>query len=149
MKYGKRSRIQIDTLHEDAQTILDLFITRTSVDISIIEGHRTKERQFELFQQGKSKIDGYIRKGKHNYWPSLAWDIIVYHRLKKWRSLVAYDPVHLAYVAGLMESCAKELYEQGHIEHLVRWGGNWDRDGVLLLDQDFDDLVHFELYKPR
>jgi peptidoglycan L-alanyl-D-glutamate endopeptidase CwlK len=27
----------------------------------------------------------------------------------------------------------------------LRWGGNWDRDGEPVTDQDFQDLVHFEL----
>jgi hypothetical protein len=27
---------------------------------------------------------------------------------------------------------------------IIRWGGDWDRDGDVL-DQDFDDLFHFEI----
>ena len=49
-----------------------------------------------------------------------------------------------AYLMGV----ASVLYEKGLISHLLRWGGNWDNDGVILLDQNFDDLPHTELYKP-
>jgi hypothetical protein len=28
---------------------------------------------------------------------------------------------------------------------MIRWGGNWDMDGEPITDQDFQDLVHFEL----
>lgn len=27
----------------------------------------------------------------------------------------------------------------------IRWGGNWDMDGEPVTDQNFQDLVHFEL----
>jgi len=27
----------------------------------------------------------------------------------------------------------------------ITWGGDWDRDGILLIDQGFDDLGHYQL----
>ena len=46
------------------------------VDITVLEGHRTVDRQAELFSQGKSKLDGSPGKmSKHNYSPSRAVDV--------------------------------------------------------------------------
>ena len=41
------------------------------------------------------------------------------------------------------------LWEKGLIDHVIRWGGNWDSDGVIIRDQGFDDLVHFELKEKK
>ncbi len=27
----------------------------------------------------------------------------------------------------------------------IRWGGNWDQDGEPVTDQDFQDLMHYEI----
>ena len=61
--------------------------------------------------------------------------------------LIIYDEVHLAFVMGIIWACGQELKEQGEITHNLRWGGNWDTDGVIALDRDqsFDDLPHIEL----
>ena len=61
---------------------------------------------------------------------------------------MAYDKVHLAYVAGVIQAAARHLYTKGEVEHLIRWGANWDKDGVIDFDQQFDDYPHHELYKP-
>ena len=58
---------------------------------------------------------------------------------------LAYDQVHLAYVAALMIGVSYKLREEGKISHIVRWGGNWDKDGELLYDQNFEDMPHIEL----
>jgi hypothetical protein len=36
---------------------------------------------------------------------------------------------------------------EGLIQHKVRWGGNWDRDGDLA-DNTLYDRPHLEIYKP-
>ncbi|GAF68680.1 unnamed protein product, partial [marine sediment metagenome] len=119
--------------------------TRTPVDFGISEGHRSLERQKELYDQGKSKIDGINKKGKHNYSPSLAIDLYAYHPDIEVRKKLAYDVPTLCIIAGVIISCADELKAKGDIKHSIRWGGNWDNDGVILYDQSFDDLPHFEL----
>lgn len=128
--------------------IHQLAISRSRIDYGISEGHRSLERQKLLFDQGRSKIDGISKKGKHNFEPSLATDIYVYHPDLETRQKLAYDPGSLCYIAGLIISCADELLGKGEINHTIRWGGNWDKDGVILKDQSFDDLPHFELVEP-
>ncbi len=148
MKFGERSIKNLRTCHEDLQKILTLAISRSKVDFGISEGHRSIDRQYQLFLEGKSKIDGINQKGKHNYKPSLAADIYIYHPVRDTRRKLAYDKSHLSYIAGLIDACAEELYAKGEIEHKIRWGANWDNDGVIDYDQSFDDFPHFELIKP-
>lgn len=104
------------------------------IDFGIAEGYRTVERQQKLFKAGKSKINGIDRKGKHNYEPSKAVDIYAWVN-----GSTNYDTNVLCYIAGVIQTCGDLL----DIE--IRWGGNWDSDGVIITDQSFDDLVHFEL----
>lgn len=148
-EFGKRSNEKLDTCHKDLQKITRLAIKRSHVDFGISEGNRSIERQYQLFLEGKSKIDGINTKGKHNYKPSLAEDIYIYHPNLETRRKLAYDKVHLAYVGGVITACAYELYEKGETTHLIRWGANWDSDGVIDYDQSFDDYPHFELIKPK
>jgi hypothetical protein len=74
-----------------------------------------------------------------------AGDIYVWHPDKQTQRKLMYDKPSLSMVAGVVHSCAWELYNQGKIQRVVRWGGNWDQDGVILADQSFNDLPHFEL----
>ena len=144
-KLGKKSMKQLATCHKDLQLIMLLAISRTKVDFGISEGKRSLKRQMELFKKGWSKIDGVRKKGKHNYSPSLAVDIYTYHPDLNTRRKLAYDKAHLSYIGGVIQSCATELKERGRITHSLRWGANWDGDGIIDYDQSFDDFPHFEL----
>lgn len=126
---------------------MKLAITKSKVDFGISEGHRSLSRQKQLFDEGKTKIDGISKKGKHNYIPSLAVDIYIYHPNLEIRKKIAYNKIHLAYVAGIIQSSAQELADKGEVSHIIRWGANWDSDGVIGFDQTFDDYPHFELIK--
>ncbi|CAL2106367.1 peptidoglycan LD-endopeptidase CwlK [Tenacibaculum sp. 190524A02b] len=148
-KFGENSTRKLATCHSDLQKILRLAISRSKVDFGVSEGYRSKERQYQLYLQGKSKIDGYEKEGKHNKKPSEAVDIFAYHPDLSTRRKLAYDKTTLSYIAGLIDSCAKELYDSGQISNQIRWGANWDSDGVIDYDQNFDDYPHFELIKPR
>ncbi len=104
------------------------------LDFKIVETHRSVEEQQEAFRQGRSQIDGIHKKGKHNFYPSLAVDIapcpVDYTRKPEFY-----------YLAGLIMAAAKEL--GFHIRH----GGDWNEDGKLIWQKNdtFDDLPHFEL----
>jgi len=144
-KFGKNSLNKLSTCHVDLQKILSLAISRSLLDFGISEGHRSLERQKMLFDEGKSTIDGISRFGKHNYTPSMAADLYIYHPDNEIRKKIIYDKIHLAYIMGIIASCASELLEKGKIFHRIRWGGNWDSDGLLVIDQKFQDLPHIEL----
>lgn len=156
--FGQASIDKINTCHQDLQLIAKLAIKRSRIDFGISQGERTIEQQLEYFMQGKSKLDPrnpkLLKGAKHvtgmgtGRKLSEAFDIYIYHPDPELRRKLAYDVPSLAYVAGVIQSCAQELFEIGEISHLIRWGGNWDMDGVILYDQSFDDLPHFELRLP-
>ena len=139
-KLGRTSLSRLDSCHEDLQKIVLTAIELSPIDFGVAEGHRTVERQKELFDEGKSKIDGITKKGKHNSYPSHAFDFYAYVNGK-----ATWEPQHLCVIAGIIMATATMLYIQGDIEHRLRWGGNWDGDGEIISDQNFIDLPHFEL----
>ena len=146
--FGKRSREQLRHAHPDFQLALPIALSNSRVDFGIFETFRPIKRQNQLFKEGKSQIDGINRKGKHNHYPSIAADIYIYHPDPDIRKKIAYDKEHLTYVTGIIECTFLQLYREGKVSHLVRVGSNWDMDGVIGIDQSFDDYVHTELIKP-
>lgn len=155
--FGKRSLREIKTLHKDLQLIFFLAIKKSKIDFGLSEGYRSIKKQIEYYSVGRTtqlhrstitNVDGVNRISKHNKKPSEAGDIYIYHIDSQTRQLIAFSKIHLGYIAGIIDASAEELYECGEIEHLIRWGANWDRDGIIALDQSFDDYPHFEIYKP-
>jgi len=142
-KFGKTSKARLDTCHPDLQLIMNRAIELSNVDMGIAEGHRSVEKQQEYFNAGKSRIDGITKKGKHNYTPSLAVDIYAYVN-----GAANWDIEQLCYLAGIIHVVSETYFSTGKTKHKIRWGGNWDMDGVILIDQNFDDGPHFELIIP-
>ena len=135
------SKDEVATCHPDLQTIIYTAIKYSKVDFSIIEGYRSVEDQNKYFRQGRSMIDGINKKGKHNYTPSLAFDFCPYFSGKQqWHHNPSFD-----YLAGTFLAIASLLLENNVIGSRVRWGGNWDNDGILLEDQNFWDRPHIEI----
>ena len=96
-------------------------------DCKVLEGHRSKERQAVLYASGASKV----RWSKHNYKPSLAVDVAPYPI--NWNDTERFY-LFGGYVLGIADMM--------HVP--LRWGGDWDGDKDVH-DQNFMDLVHFEL----
>lgn len=126
---SKTFQKRLDTVDPRLQEIVKVAQKRWS--INIIEGHRTKRRQKQLYLAGKSKLDGESGISKHNYSPSLAVDMAP--KPVDWEDLSRFHRFG-EYVLGVADALGYE----------VRWGGDWDRDADLS-DQTFNDLVHFEL----
>jgi peptidoglycan L-alanyl-D-glutamate endopeptidase CwlK len=154
MKFGEKSLQKLSTCHKDIQEVLNLAISRTKIDFGISEGSRTVAKQQEYYAVGRTtqmhrgiitNVDGVKKKSKHNHKVSLAVDIYIWHPRKRTRDEISYDGMHLSYIAGLVDACASELYEKNLITSKIRWGGNWDSDGVIIFDQTLDDMPHFEI----
>jgi peptidoglycan L-alanyl-D-glutamate endopeptidase CwlK len=159
-KLGKVSKKVFDTLHPDLQTIVSWGLMHCAVDMSLYEGHRPQKVQFSYYKKGRelkngkwfiinkkaviTNVDGYKIKGKHNYNPSHAVDIRAYVPGKK---QLTWDSIHLTYIGASLIMIADFLYNDGIIEHKLRWGGNWDKDGDLA-DNTLYDRPHVEIYKP-
>lgn len=77
-KLGKRSKNSLKYVDMNLQKLCYEVIK--DFDFTVIEGHRTVARQYELFTEGKSQIDGVTALGNHNYMPSKAIDVIPYKK---------------------------------------------------------------------
>ena len=53
-RFGRRSKERLSTCHEDLQDLFNEVIKY--VDCSVLEGHRSGERQDKLYEEGKTKV---------------------------------------------------------------------------------------------
>tara|TARA_R110002020_G_scaffold30490_2_gene96036 strand:+ start:109 stop:489 length:381 start_codon:yes stop_codon:yes gene_type:complete len=122
-KFGKRSKERLRGVHPKLVNVLNELIK--IMDVTIIEGLRSEERQKELLEQGKTKtkFSKHI-KGK-------AVDLAPYPI--DWE-----DRERFHYMGGMIRGIGKQLNTD------IRWGGDWDSDGEIK-DNSFDDLVHVEI----
>lgn len=142
--FSSTSRKRLGTCHPDLSRVMEAAIDVSDIDFGIAEGVRSVALQHEYYLRGKSKLDGVRNKSKHNIIPSLAVDIYAWVDGK-----TCYDKETLSYLAGLIHGISELFYSESIINHRVRWGGNWDMDGTILIDQSFDDRPHFELIKGK
>jgi len=130
--FGTKSRNKLDTCDERLQELFNLVVAK--YDCTVLEGHRSIERQAELYASGRSKV----KLGKHNAYPSLAIDIAPYPIPDEWGENNFKERAKFYHFAGFVQAAA----EITGIE--IRFGGDWNSDHDFD-DQSFDDLVHFEL----
>ena len=128
-RFGKRSRENLATCEKDLQKLFNEVIKH--VDCSILEGHRSKDRQNALYEEGKTKV--LYPRGRHNASPSRAVDVVPYPI--DWKDRERF---HL--FAGFVLGIANQM----GIE--IRWGGDWNKN-FEVDDNQFDDFPHFELLK--
>ena len=126
-RFGKRSKERLKTCNPDLQMVFNEVIKH--VDCSILEGHREKERQNQLYDEGKTKV--LYPNGRHNAYPSNAVDVVPYP--VDWD-----DRERMTLFAGFVLGTAKQM------GITLRWGGDWDRD-FQVKDNRFDDFPHFEV----
>ena len=126
--FSKRSLSNLMNVDEKLVLICNELIKR--IDFTVIEGYRTRERQKELFDKGFSRIDGISKKGKHNYFPSRAVDIIPYKKGHNPFDGSKESEKMFNELAEEFKKVAKEL----NID--IVWGGDWE---------SFKDLPHFQI----
>ena len=128
-KLGRRSKSRLKGV--DSKLVNVLNEVCKYFDITVIEGLRSQKRQNELVAQGKSKT----KFGKHVW--GKAVDIAPYPI--DWD---ARDDFH--YLGGFVLATATSMGVK------IRWGGDWNASSLFkgqrtTKDNNFDDLVHFEL----
>lgn len=123
--FSRQSEERLETCDERLQDVFNRVIE--DFDCSILDGHRSKIRQMELYEAGKTQV----LESEHNVWPSRAVDVAPYPI--DWEDRERFH-LFAGYVMGVAEMMGVPL----------RWGGDWDGDKQVS-DNDFDDLVHFEL----
>lgn len=122
-RFGKTSKKRLKGVDDRLVKVLNELIK--IMDVTIIEGLRTSERQEELLKKGATKV----KYSKHM--EGKAVDLSPYPI--DWENR---DGFH--YMGGMIRGIAKQL------DIKVRWGGDWDSDGDVK-DNGFDDLVHVEI----
>ena len=126
-KFGKRSKERLATCDTRLQEVFNEVIKY--VDCSILEGHRDKERQNQLYIEGKTKVK--YPNGRHNSSPSNSVDVTPYP--VDWADRER-QTLFAGFVIGIARSMGITL----------RWGGDWDMD-FQVMDNRFDDFPHFEV----
>lgn len=127
--YSDRSEEKLATCDDRLQRVFRS--AAQFYDITILEGHRTTRRQRQLYMAGKSKLDGITHKSKHQSEPGAAVDAAPYPI--DWQDTERFYQFGF-FIVGLARSLGIH----------IRWGGDWDGDGDIT-DQQFNDLVHFEV----
>ena len=122
-KFGKRSLERLKGVDSKLVNVLNELVK--IMDVTVIEGLRSADRQQELLKKGATKV----KYSKHM--EGKAVDIAPYPI--DWE-----DRDRFHYMGGMIRGIAKQLNIS------VRWGGDWDSDGETK-DNSFDDLVHVEL----
>ena len=126
-KFGRKSRERLSSCNEKLQKVFNEVIKH--VDCSVLEGHRSKDRQNKLYEEEKTKVK--YPDGRHNRQPSSAVDVTPYP--VDWK-----DRERQTLFAGFVIGVASQMGIN------LRWGGDWDQD-FQVVDNRFDDFPHFEL----
>ena len=126
-KFSKRSANNLKTCHSNLQALFNKVIKH--FDCIVISGHRDREEQDRIFEEGHSQLK--YPQSKHNTIPSDAVDVMPYP--VNWA-----DTKRMYFFAGFVKGIAAEM------GIAIRWGGDWDGD-TEVRDNRFNDLVHFEL----
>ena len=146
--FGPMSLKRLDTCDEDLQVLMLDVLARCPwqdpvsgmiiPDISVTCGFRNEEAQDLAFKRGTTQVKW--PDSNHNSHPSPAVDVVPYHNA---RPHIHWDDI------DEMEALSRLILECSDIRGIwVRWGGDWDRDGVRVdrdSDESFLDGPHYEL----
>ncbi len=133
--YSNKSSLILSKASHNIQLVFYEALAMGLIDITAIESRRAKARQNRLFAIGKSEKQWpYSRHNIHNPGDlAHAVDAAPYVNGK-----ASDNWYHCIYLAGVIQACGQKLGIP------IRWGGNWDRDGEPITDQEFQDLWHYE-----
>tara|TARA_R100000152_G_C6696980_1_gene127308 strand:+ start:116 stop:508 length:393 start_codon:yes stop_codon:yes gene_type:complete len=126
-KFGRRSKERLKSCDKKLQKVFNEVIKH--VDCSVLEGHRSAERQNKLYDEGKTKVR--YPNGRHNADPSRAVDVVPYPI--DWDDRERFH-LFAGFVIGIARSMNIKL----------RWGGDWNMN-FEVDDNNFDDFPHFEI----
>ena len=129
-QFSERSKLYLATCHADLRNVFYTVIKFR--DCTIIEGHRSEEKQNEAFRTGRSELRW--PKSNHNKDLSCAVDVAPY--FADHNPHIDWDdkPPFILF-AGTVLGVA------GRMGIKLRWGGDWK----MTNRPSSGDLVHFEL----
>lgn len=126
-KFGEKSRSNLNSADPQLQALFDEVVQ--NYDCSILCGFRSKEAQEKAYAERRSKVK--FPHSKHNQFPAKAVDVAPYPI--DWK-----DMERFYHFVGYVQRAAEDMGIK------VRSGADWDGD-LDIKDQNFDDLVHWEL----
>ena len=128
-KFSTKSEQLLNTVQKELNVLAHEVIKISPINFQITEGYRDRMRQKELYAEGKSKIDGEIKLGKHQL--GKAVDIVC---CKEGYT----EPLRDIYIViGLFLAKAKELNIK------IRVGALWDKTSTK--DNNFIDAFHIQV----
>lgn len=137
---GQRSRKNLEGVHPNLVKIVEHAIAHSDIDFFVNEGVRTPARQKELYAQGRTKpgkVVTWTLKSNHFINPRTGYghavDIYAF----------PYDPNQPIKTS---KAIAQAMLRAAHeLDIPLRWGADWDRDGVFY-EKGEGDSPHFELW---
>ena len=115
-KFGSKSLKNLQGVHPDLRAVVELAISKTTQDFSVIEGVRSEHRQKQLYNSGASKTMNSRHLTGH------AVDLAPYP--------LSWDWEYFYPIADAMKDAAEELGVS------IEWGGDW---------KSFPDGPHFQV----
>lgn len=134
---GKKSIDKLEGVHPALVAVVKRAIELTAQDFSVLCGVRTIAEQKELYAQGRTKpgkVVTWTLNSRHlpdAFGLGCAVDLVPYPL--DWNTLSKFDAI-----AKAMLQAADEL------EVPIRWGADWDKDGITR-EKGESDSPHFEL----
>jgi peptidoglycan L-alanyl-D-glutamate endopeptidase CwlK len=160
LKYGARSKKNFEGVHPDLVKVLTYVLEVYGFDHTIVSGVRSDDEQIALYAKGRDSsgnivdpsrvvthVDGINKRSNHQTKSDGYGHAVDAYPYPIDLSRKRLSVVRYYHMASYVKAAAIELFTNGEISHLVRWGGDWDSDNVFS-DQKFHDLPHYELYKP-
>lgn len=135
MVLDERSEKRLEGVNPTLVSIVRRAAKRLPFSLFVVEGLRTRERQAELYAQGRTKPGKKVTWTLHSkHLEGKAVDLApLIDGAIDWADLSKFDAI-----AKAMQDAAKE------VGVAVRWGGNWDMDGQPR-ERGESDSPHFEL----
>ena len=173
--YGLGSNRRRVGVNEHLLNIFDEVLLRH--DHSITCGPRQPDEQQRLYTTGASQVPGREPNGEVHEFPHMpredgAWAMDVWPYVdNKAIQVEDYDAIisaiyagegkkflvhsigqycQFAFFAGIVFEVAGDYFSNTpEADFRLVWGGNWDEDASILIDQGFDDFPHWQLVPGR
>jgi peptidoglycan L-alanyl-D-glutamate endopeptidase CwlK len=139
-RFGERSKRNMQGVHHELVNVCERALLISNVDFAVIEGLRSKERQRELYAQGRSRpgsIVTWTLTSKHC--DGLAVDLLPVNP-----ATGKIDGASWNYLEGFQEISAAMFAAAESLDVIIRWGRNWDMDSKVG-ERGENDSPHFEL----
>jgi peptidoglycan L-alanyl-D-glutamate endopeptidase CwlK len=124
-RYGKSSTRRLQSCDPDLILLFNQALADPACpsDITILEGHRGEERQYQMVAEGKSQLRW--PKSRHNSFPSMAVDAAPYVG-----GAISWSWPHYYPLADHIKATWARLKAEGKVHGELEWGGDWSfKDG--------------------